>query len=531
MSIYERESFQTLFDAMEDFSFILDFEGNLVMTNKALLSKLGFKKDELIGQPISIINPNSQENEIIKSIKSIVEGKSMNFKTNISTHKSIEIPVEIKFVLGDWEGKPAIYAIAKEYSDIIISSGIKAEKELLSNKIKYKQLIEGFDEAFFILSGSKIIYTSPVFEKMFGIEGEDAFDGIKSIFKIVHPDDKRYMLRAFIKNRKFTNLQLNETFRIIRPDGYVCWLWIKDFTIKGEEKKNVKFGIILDITSQKQTEVRIMDIEKHIHLETLRSEFFSNISHELRTPISIITSSIHLLENIYNKDIHESLDKEKVNKYFKSINQNSLRLLRIVNNIIDITRIDAGFIEPQYSNCNIISVIEDIADSVVKYGKERGITIIFDTDIEEKVIAIDQEKIERVILNLISNALKQTDSGGTIWINVHDNGSTVKVSVKDDGTGIDESMQERIFEKFGQVDKSLTRRAEGSGVGLYLTKALVEMHKGNISVKSTVGEGSEFIFELPAVLCKEGTCQKKCERESKTLIQKINIEFSDIYSK
>jgi signal transduction histidine kinase len=160
--------------------------------------------------------------------------------------------------------------------------------------------------------------------------------------------------------------------------------------------------------------------------------------------------------------------------------------------------------------------------------KSKDIELIFDTNTEEKIMAFDHNKLERIMLNLLSNAFKYTDSKGHIFVNVEDKGESVLITVEDDGKGIPEDKLGLIFQRFGQANRSLSRDCEGSGIGLYLVKSLVELHNGKISVTSTQGKGSKFFIELPAELVDEKYDQKN--ESFKTNVESINIEFSDIYS-
>ncbi len=164
--------------------------------------------------------------------------------------------------------------------------------------------------------------------------------------------------------------------------------------------------------------------------------------------------------------------------------------------------------------------------SVSDYIKSKGVNIIFDTDDEERIIAVDADKIERIMLNLLSNAVKFTDKGGEILVNIEN----VRISVKDSGIGIPEEKIKLIFDRFAQVDNSLIRNKEGSGIGLSLVKLLIEMHGGYIKVNSTVGEGSEFIVELPVTLTQSNEMESLDYYNCDNKIEKILIEFSDIYS-
>jgi two-component system sensor histidine kinase ChiS len=270
-------------------------------------------------------------------------------------------------------------------------------------------------------------------------------------------------------------------------------------------------------------------VEELMELDKLKSEFMANISHELRTPLNVICSTLQLIASL---DKSKTIGENKMINYFKIMNQNSLRLLRLINNLIDSTKIDSGYLSLDMKNNNLVYFIEDIAQSVAEYIKSKGISLIFDTEVEEKIMAFDMDKIERIILNILSNAVKFTGEGGTIWINIYDFDDKAKISIKDSGIGIPQDKLESIFERFVQVDKSLTRNREGSGIGLSLVKSLVEMHRGTIYAESEFGHGSEFIIELPVTFIGEPEDQAIDElykEDSSKYIERICIEFSDIY--
>lgn len=263
--------------------------------------------------------------------------------------------------------------------------------------------------------------------------------------------------------------------------------------------------------------------------DELKNEFFSNISHEFRTPINVLLSTLQLI-NLKQQNNQAGSNPFDVEKYTNIMKQNCYRLLRLSNNLIDISKIDSGFFEINPSNCNVVGIIEEITLSVAEYMKDKGISLQFDTDVEEKVVSIDAEKIERIMLNLLSNAIKFTEDQGSIFVNIKDKGDSIEVSVKDTGIGIPEDKLSIIFERFRQVNSSLTRSHEGSGIGLSLVKNLVELHGGSIRVDSEYGKGAEFIFTLPAKVCSEESEQTLPPMTSPGKVDKINIEFSDIYS-
>lgn len=276
----------------------------------------------------------------------------------------------------------------------------------------------------------------------------------------------------------------------------------------------------MDVTAEIKTN-KIME-------KTLKSqeELLVNISHELKTPLNVISATAQLLEMYYMDDSIIN-KKDILIKYFKSIKLNTYRLSKLINNIVDTSKIEAGFFELNLLNVNIVNVVEEIVMSVTSFVKIKGLNIIFDTNTEEKIIACDPEKIERIMLNLISNATKFSNDNGEIFVKVKDMNEWVEISVKDNGIGIEEKKMDIIFDRFEQADKSLSRNAEGTGIGLSLVKSIALLHGGSINVESEYGKGSKFTVTLPAgAVANENTIYN---RNIKNKDERIRIEFSDVY--
>ncbi|WP_291637859.1 HAMP domain-containing sensor histidine kinase [Clostridium sp.] len=302
------------------------------------------------------------------------------------------------------------------------------------------------------------------------------------------------------------------------------------FGVRGLTKNNTvdRESELTDKNIELENIVRIFEEKEDKHeYDKLKTDFFANISHEFKTPLNILMGAIQLLELYVSNgtivDPHLKLDK-----YLKIMKQNALRLLRLINNIIDLTKIDSSYFYVELHNHDIVEIIEGIIQSINLYAKVKAVNIIFKKKIEEQVMAIDADKIERILLNLLSNALKFTDENGNVAVEVGIRDNSVYISIKDDGIGIQEDKLELIFQRFRQVDKSFTRNREGSGIGLSLVKALVEMHDGTITVKSEYGMGSEFIVELPIVTINEEAQTKLYSQYEDSRLERVKVEFSDI---
>lgn len=277
-----------------------------------------------------------------------------------------------------------------------------------------------------------------------------------------------------------------------------------------------------------KNEEKEKQVKELLEYDKLKTEFFTNISHELRTPLNVISSTIQLLQSI---DAKKELGNEKIRYYFSIIDKNSLRLLRLINNLLDITKVDGEYLSLNLNNENIVYIVEDITQSVAEYIRAKNISITFDTEVEEKIIAVDEEKIERIMLNILSNAVKFTDENGSIFVNVYDKGKFVEISIRDTGIGIPEDKLDYIFGRFAQVDKSTTRNNEGSGIGLALVESLVKLHNGNVYVQSKLGEGTEFTIQFPNITVDNIKSNNIIEKNVSGLTndKKLSLEFSDIY--
>lgn len=322
-------------------------------------------------------------------------------------------------------------------------------------------------------------------------------------------------------NNKESHYISNRKFFVAGKEIFTKVIYQPLYNYNNEVTEVVLIGI--DLTEEIKAKNKIGEALK------LQEEIFTNVTHELKTPLNVIYSTIQLME-IYLKNSSLEANREKLSNNAIIIKQNCYRFMRLINNIVDSSKVKSGFLKLSLSNENIVEVVEDIVQSVSEYIKGKGINIIFDTDTEEKIIACDTTKIERIMLNLISNAVKFSNCDNNIYVNVSDKDDNVEISVRDTGIGIEKKYLDKIFNRFHQVDKTLSRNAEGSGIGLSLVKSFVKMHGGKISVDSEVGRGSIFKIELPSRIIMEDELAIDKIKPISNKIEMINIEFSDIYS-
>lgn len=410
-----------------------------------------------------------------------------------------------------------IGAILKGYEILRIDSqtGKESEKKISFIEDNIKELILILNEDL------KIDYASASLKKVLGYESKEILG--KDISKILVKEKKEQYKHQILNYDKENLVKLFELLdkknKIVKGE-----VWINNF----KDSKGNRIGLAMFINPlYEEDELNKLkgELKEIKELEETQKEFFSDLSHELRTPVNIMYSSIQLLEMKKNEKNNDEFLKY-YNKYGKVMKQNALIMLKLINNLIDTNKLDSGFIKCNFNNYDIVSIIENITMISIPYLEEKGINLIFDTESEEHFIKCDPDKIERIMLNLLSNAAKYTEKGGTINVDLLFNESFVKVIVKDSGVGIPDNMKEKIFKKFEQVQNRKEKKL-GSGIGLALVKSLVEVHGGTIDVESKLGKGSTFIVNLPNKVDTEKDKYEILNYDSQSK-NNLSIEFSDL---
>ncbi|MTI46337.1 MAG: PAS domain-containing sensor histidine kinase [Firmicutes bacterium] len=322
-----------------------------------------------------------------------------------------------------------------------------------------------------------------------------------------------------------------DEYRYDRFDRGVTYWKVTLMPIKIEGKVKFVIEMTEEITERVINRKRIVDQalmikkqrdELEVSLK-MKDEFLTIVSHEFKTPLNVINSAVQVMELVCGNEL-----SDKAVDFLDKIKQNTLRQLRLVNNVLDMTKINNGKIILNKENIDIVYFTETITQSARSYAKQKGIEVSFDAKVKQIIIGIDDEKYERILLNLLSNAIKFTTVGGKIFVTVSQLKDKVFIEVEDTGTGVPEDKQEAIFERFGQVDNSLSRQAEGTGIGLSLVKALVQAMDGSILLNSMEGKGSRFTVSLPLVRLETDNCEN-VRLDDFRLTQAIKTEFSDIY--
>lgn len=290
--------------------------------------------------------------------------------------------------------------------------------------------------------------------------------------------------------------------------------------VKQNQQENIKRKLKTELEGLSKEEV----IEKYMDLyenKIAQEDFILNISHDLRSPLSVILGILQCYKNEY--------DELKAEEHMNIVKRNCYKILKLINNIIDSTKLQQRHFKINRQNIDIINLIEWNISSIDKYAKIKNISLVFDTNVGECIVAVDISSFDRIIMNLISNAIKFSKENSCVFINTWKEEKYITISVKDEGIGIPQNEQKTIFNRFIQSTKNNRNEYSGSGIGLDLVFNLVKAHGGVVELTSTEGLGSEFRIKMPIVKVEDSMKKDKHSMDLSSKVDIFEVEFSDIY--
>lgn len=534
---YTIEDLEELLDKIPYEIFIKDTNGIYQYVNLETEKKLGIKKEEIIGKNDYDIRSKTLAHICNESDKSVLENGDKEFVEDKIINDNIETRYEIfKALLNNDKDKVKIGGIAKFVSEdkslqISInenSNKIMNNPKILNSSSVYDGILKDLKSAVKCNEVGLYLYdknkNAMILNNHFG-EDEAFFE---ESYNITMNIEKNYFYNYECKIEEKLNFNSVKYIYLLKINNNLLGC-IHIYYENKPKKINEEFikyiCIILSFIKDKK------NLKHAVEIESLKTEFFANLSHEFKTPLNIILSTVQLVMN-YIEVNNEYPDYNMFNKCLSNIKQNSYRILKIANNLIDMSKIDGNFYSINMGNYNIVEVVENIVQSLAEYMKDNKRNIIFDTIEEEIITACDPDQIERIILNVLSNAMKFTSHGGNIYVDmeVNDRCNKVIIKISNDGEKINFEDRLRIFERFTQSESLLTRRAEGTGIGLTLVKSLVKLHNGEVYVNTEFEEGTQFCIELPIRKMKNFKNNNVREKSIVSKVEKFNIEFSDIYN-
>ncbi|MCD4657047.1 MAG: PAS domain S-box protein [Planctomycetes bacterium] len=509
--------YKLIFKNAHDAIFIEDSEENILDANPSATKLFGYTLDELLAKKSSeLVSPEMRKKSSHSLYYNPETSEDKIFETYLMCKDGHRIPVEVVLATFNIDEKRVIMSIVRD-----LSKHKKAEEALTRSKDKYRALFETIKDGMVQIDiKGRIINANKAMTDMLGYQ----IDEIKQ-FKYLDliPDKWHKVINNTVmpqvENRGYSDDSEKE---FIRKDGKILPALCRAWIVKDDENDSAHiWGLIKDITDTKNAELELNNAKDEAERASkIKGEFLANMSHEIRTPMNGVIGMCNLL-------LCTNLNEEQLD-YADSIKISAETLLKIINDILDISRIEAGKVELDIKEFNIHKWLKQTNGIISLKAKEKGLEYI--VNIEDGVPPIlfgDPLRLRQVVINLVSNAVKFTEKG-EVKITVSkieevDNEVIIKFSVTDTGIGIAEEKLAQIFDSFSQVDASSKRMYSGTGLGLTISKNIATLMGGEIGVESEIGKGSEFWFI--AKLTKSRT--KEPEMDASEFLQKLNILIVD----
>ena len=484
------ENFRNFFDHSGDFLTVLDSEGRILAANRTVLARLGYAADALLGQSMLALQPVENRAEAEWVLRQILDGRVETSPLPIVDAAGHRIPVETRFVRGDWNGQPALFGITRDVSLI------KLSEEKFSKAFN----LSGSLMAIVTLDGSCLVEVNAAFLRTLGYtESEVIGRSSHELGIVVDPDLPAKVVAA----RASGAPGVDTTLRTKHGD-----LRYGIFSAHRIELQEQTFLInnFLDLTERKLAEdrlhqamIQLEEANRHLREMTERAQaassaksaFLANMSHEIRTPMNGVIGMTGLL-------LDTTLDATQ-RRYAQIARASGEALLTLVNDILDFSKIEAGKLELEELDFDLQPLLDDFTSMLAVRAHDKDLELVCTPDPAVPArLRGDPARLRQVLLNLAGNAVKFTDTGEVVVrvaLAAATPGSVLlRFSVRDTGIGIPSEKRGLLFQSFSQVDASTTRKYGGTGLGLAISKQLATLMGGEIGLESELGHGSEFWF-------------------------------------
>ncbi|WP_445475668.1 sensor histidine kinase [Methanococcoides methylutens] len=365
-----------------------------------------------------------------------------------------------------------------------------AEKALKASEDKYQTLVEKGNDGIIILQDGLLKYGNQRMAEMTGFSIEEEME--KPFVDFISPEYKKLVQERYMKRLKGEYVPDSYEIKIIAKDGTEIPVDVSPSAIEYEGRP-ANMAIIRDITERKKAEETMLNAKAAAEdANRIKTEFIANMSHELRTPLNLIIGFSDLIDS----EKHGSLN-ECQKKYISNVLRNAKHLLDIINDILSISSIEMGKEQLHINELFVSDAIDELEALMVPIASEKDIGLTCNIDNEMSIIKADMIKFRQILYNLVNNAIKFTDRGGSVTIGGKISEDIMQIFVEDSGIGISTEDQEKLYTPFFQADSSITRHYGGTGLGLTIAKKFVEMHGGELWMESELGKGSRFGFSMP----------------------------------
>ncbi len=500
---YEINKLTVAVDQSANIVIITKTNGEIEYVNHSFTKVTGYKPEEVIGQNPRVLKSGRQSAQFYRNLwQTLIEGKQWTGEFQ-NRKKNGEIYWEYATItpVRNKDDEIIRYIAIKED----ITKQKNAEQSLRESEEQYRSMVSNIPGALYrcaLDQNRTMYYITDAIETLSGYKAEEfLFNKVRPYVSIVHPDDLEMALQT-IQSELLKTRQYTVEYRIITSDNTVKWVSDNGRPVYDENHK-VKWldGFIFDI-SERISVLEELTKAKQLAEEAskAKSEFLANISHEIRTPLNTVLGFTELMENM-------TLDETQL-KYLNSIKSSGTNLMTLINDLLDLSKIEAGRVNLKYTSVKVKNVLDEIRNIFSYRAEKKGIEYneLIDRDFPEEIV-FDETRLRQILINLVGNAIKFTNEGHVDLVicsrsrNKQNDRAVMKMEIMivDTGIGIPEESFQSIFDSFRQQLQLDSRKYEGTGLGLSITKRLVEAMQGKILLESEVGKGTTFKLIFPRV--------------------------------
>jgi PAS domain S-box-containing protein len=472
--------------------------GRILFANEAAARLYGVTSSKAlveIGDPLQLLHPDDRA-KVNRGRRHALAGRRIGPPEEVRwiAQDGSVVQIEASSTPVEWDGKACVLLEARDITDRKRSEQARreAEEALRESENRYRHLIEVSPDAIFVHINDTIRFANEAAAKLMGATSPEDIVG-KPVTDHIDPD---YLL-AFENYKKILNREGRVNISEIkwrRRDGTSIFVDGSAglFTFQGEPATQL---IARDVTARKAAETVMREAKEAAEAANRsKSEFLANVSHELRTPLNAIIGFSEVMEH----EMFGKLGNEHYRDYARDIRLSGSHLLEVINDILDLAKVEAGKVELQEQSIDLGKVIESTVRLVRERAGARNIELSVHLPDGLPHLWADERKVKQILINLLSNAIKFTPEGGSVTVSAgRDPTDTVEIAVSDTGIGIAKESLETVLQPFGQVDSALSRRHAGTGLGLPLTKSLVELHGGRLDLDSELGKGTTVVVRFP----------------------------------
>ena len=495
-----------------DIILLIDNDMNIVEANERAVATYGYPREKLIGMNVAEIRTPNEAPRLADHVRNLNESGSSYIETVHERSDGSTFPIEISAYTVEVEGKRFFQSIGRDITD-----RKRTEEEMRESNKKLSTIINNLRGVVFRCNNDAnwtMQYISDGIYELAGyLPNEFINNKIRTYSSIIDPQDTGRIWQE-IHEALNTGYLYTIEYRIITSSGSRKWVWERGRGYYEGDKLVALEGFISDITERKRIEEELIRAkEKAEQSDRLKTAFLHNISHEIRTPMNAIVGFTTLL------DTPEITDESR-RQYIDIIYQSSNQLLSIITDIVDISNIETGLVKISRSNVNLNTLIRSLFEQYRLRSQQQNLVLNFSTHLDdsEAQVMTDETKVIQIFSNLLNNALRFTKKG-RIELGYVVRGEMIEFFVSDTGIGIAPEHQEKVFERFFQVEGPSSKKYSGTGLGLSISKAYTELLGGSMWLISTPGEGSLFCFSIPFTRPPEAPAgQKKPPRTERRLI-------------